>query len=141
LAEDNPVNQMVATHQLRKLGCKIELAGNGIEALAAWQRGTHDMIFMDCQMPEMDGFETTREIRALEKKRLLMPICIIAMTASAMQGDRDMCLQAGMNDYLSKPVKIEELKKLLKSNFPERFNQGLETDRKVTGLLTTTEVL
>jgi len=96
---------------------------------------------MDCQMPEMDGFETTREIRALEKKRLLMPICIIAMTASAMQGDCDMCLQAGMNDYLSKPVKIEELKKLLKSNFPERFNQGLETDRKVTGLLTTTEVL
>jgi len=141
LAEDNPVNQMVATHQLCKLGCEIELAGNGLEALAAWQRGTYDVIFMDCQMPEMDGFETTREIRALEKGRSLTPVCIIAMTASAMQGDREMCLQAGMNGYLSKPVKIEELKKLLKSNFPARFDRDLEIARKVTGLLTTTEVL
>jgi CheY-like chemotaxis protein len=123
LVEDNPVNQMVATHQLRKLGCEIEVANNGLEALTAWQRGSHDMIFMDCQMPEMDGLEATRKIRALEKERLLSPIRIVAMTAAAMEGDRESCLQAGMDDYISKPVKIEEIKKLLRCSFPDRFGQ------------------
>jgi two-component system, sensor histidine kinase and response regulator len=125
LAEDNPVNQMVATHQLRKLGCEIEVAGNGLEAVAAWQRGAHDMIFMDCQMPELDGYEATRKIRALEIDRSLAPIFIVAMTAAAMQGDRESCLLAGMNDYLSKPVKIEEIKRLLQCNFPDRFGPDL----------------
>jgi CheY-like chemotaxis protein len=119
--EDNPVNQMVASHQLRKLDCEIEIAGNGLEAVAAWQRGGHDMIFMDCQMPEMDGYEATRKIRVLEKERSLAPIRIIAMTAAAMEGDRESCLQAGMDDYISKPVKIQEIKKLLQTNFPDRF--------------------
>jgi signal transduction histidine kinase len=121
LVEDNLVNQMVSTHQLRKLGCDIEIANNGLEALAAWQRGAHDMIFMDCQMPEMDGFEATRKIRALEQARSLAPIPIIAMTAAAMEGDRESCLQAGMDDYISKPVKISEIEKLMKRNFPDRF--------------------
>jgi CheY-like chemotaxis protein len=121
LVEDNPVNQMVASHQLRKLDCEIEIAGNGLEAVAAWQRGGHDMIFMDCQMPEMDGYEATRKIRVLEKERSLAPIRIIAMTAAAMEGDRESCLQAGMDDYISKPVKIQEIKKLLQTNFPDRF--------------------
>jgi two-component system, sensor histidine kinase and response regulator len=121
LVEDNPVNQMVATHQLRKLGCEVEVASNGLEALAAWQRGPHDMIFMDYQMPEMDGLEATRKIRVLEKARSLAPIRIVAMTAAAMEGDRESCLQAGMDDYISKPVKIEEIKKLLKLSFPDRF--------------------
>jgi PAS domain S-box-containing protein len=124
LVEDNLVNQAVATNQLRKLGCEIEVACNGLEALAAWQRGAHDMIFMDCQMPEMDGLEVTRKIRALEKERSLTPILIVAMTASAMPGDRENCLQAGMDDYISKPVKIKQIEKLLKSNFPGRFGQG-----------------
>jgi two-component system sensor histidine kinase/response regulator len=123
LVEDNLVNQMVSTHQLRKLGCEIEIANNGLEALAAWQRGGHDMIFMDCQMPEMDGFEATRKIRAMEKERSLAPIPVIAMTAAAMEGDRESCLQAGMDDYISKPVKISEIEKLLKRNFPDRFGQ------------------
>lgn len=126
LAEDNPVNQTVATHQLRKLGCEIEIAGNGVEALAAWQRGGHDVIFMDCQMPEMDGYEATRKIRATEKERSLAPIRIIAMTAAAMQGDRESCLEAGMDDYISKPVKIQEIKKLLQSNFPAPSGQQPE---------------
>jgi signal transduction histidine kinase len=121
LAEDNPVNQMVASNQLRKLGCETEIVGNGVEALAAWERGSYDMIFMDCQMPEMDGFEATRKIRAEEKARALRPIRIIAMTAQAMEGDRESCLQAGMDDYISKPVKVDQLKKLLKNNFPDRF--------------------
>jgi CheY-like chemotaxis protein len=122
LVEDNPVNQMVATLQLRKLGCEIEVASNGLEGLAAWQRGGHDMIFMDCEMPEMDGFEATRKIRVLENARSLAPIPIIAMTAAAMEGDRENCLQAGMDDYLSKPVKISEIEKLIKRNIPSRFD-------------------
>jgi CheY-like chemotaxis protein len=121
LVEDNLVNQMVSTHQLRKLGCEIEIANNGLEALAAWQRGGHDMVFMDCQMPEMDGLEATRKIRILEKERSLAPTPIIAMTAAAMEGDRENCLQAGMDDYISKPVKISEIEKLMKHNFPDRF--------------------
>ena len=136
LVEDNLVNQTVATHQLRKLGCEIEIAGNGLEALAAWQRGAHDVVFMDCEMPGMDGYEATRKIRALEKERSLAPIRIIAMTAAAMQGDRERCLQAGMDDYISKPVKIEEIKKLLKSNFPDRFGQN-PLARVTTSTLTT----
>jgi signal transduction histidine kinase len=137
LAEDNPVNQTVATNQLRKLGCQIELACNGLEALAAWQRGAHDIIFMDCQMPEMDGRETTRRIRALERERSLAPIRIVAMTASAMQGDRESCLQAGMDDYISKPVKLEEIKKLLRCNFPGRCGQDPEVARTETSCLKT----
>jgi signal transduction histidine kinase len=118
VAEDNPINQMVATNQLRKLGCEVEIACNGLEALGAWQHGAHDLIFMDCQMPELDGLEATRKIRALEKERALTPILIVAMTASAMQGDRESCLRAGMDDYLSKPVKIDVLQKLLQRHFP-----------------------
>jgi CheY-like chemotaxis protein len=137
LAEDNPVNQIVATNQLRKLGCQIELACNGREALAAWQRGAHDIIFMDCQMPEMDGLEATRKIRALERERSLAPIRIVAMTAAAMQGDRESCLRAGMDDYISKPVKLEEIKKLLRCNFPGRCGQDPEVARTETSCLKT----
>ena len=138
LVEDNLVNQMVATHQLRKLDCEIEIASNGLEALVAWQRGAHDAIFMDCQMPEMDGYEATRKIRVMEKEQSLAPIRIIAMTAAAMQGDRESCLQAGMDDYISKPVKFQEIKKLLESNFPERFGQE-PVVRTATGTLTTVD--
>jgi two-component system sensor histidine kinase/response regulator len=126
LAEDNAINQSVAILQFRKLGCEIQVAGNGREVLAAWQSGGHDIIFMDCQMPEMDGLEATRRIRALEKEQWLKPILIVAMTASAMQGDRESCLQAGMDDYISKPVKMEEIKKLLQCNFPGRAGQNPE---------------
>jgi len=136
LAEDNPVNQKVATHQLRKLGCIVEVAGNGVEALAAWQGGRHDLIFMDCHMPEMDGFETTRKIRVLEKELSLTPIRIVAMTASAMTGDREICLQAGMDDYVSKPVKIEELKRLLNFNSPARRARDPDAARSVPSALT-----
>ena len=124
LAEDNAVNQKVAMLQFRKLGCEIEVVGNGRDALDAWQRGGHDIIFMDCQMPEMDGLEAVRKIRALEKARSLAPIRIVAMTASVMPGDREKCLQAGMDDYISKPVKIEEIKKLLQCNCPDHLSQN-----------------
>ena len=130
LAEDNAVNQRVAVLQFRKLGCEIEVVGNGRDALDAWQRGGHDIIFMDCQMPEMDGLEAARKIRALEKERSLAPIRIVAMTASVMPGDREKCLRAGMDDYISKPVKIEEIKKLLQCNCPSHLSQkpgGVQT--------------
>jgi CheY-like chemotaxis protein len=137
LAEDNVVNQKVATLQFRKVGCDLKVVGNGREALAAWLQGGHDIIFMDCQMPEMDGFETTRQIRALEKERSLKPIRIVAMTASAMRGDREECMQAGMDDYLSKPAKTEEIKKLLRRIFPGRLGREGAVARDETSCLTT----
>jgi len=122
LVEDNRVNQKLASAQLRKLGCEIEIANNGVEGIAAWQRGGVELIFMDCHMPEMDGFEATRKIRLVEKEHALPPIRIVALTANAMQGDREGCLEAGMDDYISKPVDTKELRLLLKRNFPDRFD-------------------
>jgi signal transduction histidine kinase/CheY-like chemotaxis protein len=109
VVEDNAVNQMVAVRLLEKLGYSADIAANGIEALSAVQRISYDLLLMDCQMPEMDGLEATTRLRQRETsggKR----IPIIAMTANAMMGDRENCLAAGMDDYLAKPVRIEELK-------------------------------
>ncbi len=107
LAEDNVVNQKVAVFMLQRLGCSADVAANGIEALEALTRRHYDVIFMDCQMPEMDGYEAARRIRNLDGDAAGIPI--VAMTANAMQGDREECLRAGMDDYISKPVKIEDL--------------------------------
>jgi signal transduction histidine kinase/ActR/RegA family two-component response regulator len=109
LAEDNRTNQKIAAAQLSKLGCEVEIVSNGREAVSAWERASFDVIFMDCQMPEIDGLEATRKIRALEKERSARTTTIIAMTASAMQGDRENCLRAGMDDYISKPVDMMRL--------------------------------
>jgi CheY-like chemotaxis protein len=111
LAEDNPFNQAVATAILGKLGYQFDLAENGEQVLEKLQEKTYDLILMDVQMPEMDGLEATRLIRKTATKQ--QPV-IIAMTANAMQEDKEECLQAGMNDYLSKPVNIDELVLLLK---------------------------
>jgi CheY-like chemotaxis protein len=111
LAEDNLVNQRVALAVLKKLGLTPELAVNGQEASAAAQARTFDLILMDCQMPEMDGFEATRLIREQEGGARRVPI--LAMTANAMAGDRERCLEAGMDDYLAKPIAILDLKEAL----------------------------
>ena len=128
VAEDNIVNQKFAVKILEKLGCDVRVAGNGLEALERLDADEYDLIFMDCQMPEMDGFEATREIR---KRQEAHPqeknTAIIAMTASAMQGDRERCLEAGMDDYVSKPVKPEEFRGILErwvggSDYPVEAN-------------------
>jgi signal transduction histidine kinase/CheY-like chemotaxis protein len=108
VAEDNPVNQKVATRTLEKLGFRCEVAGNGREALAALQRTGFNLVLMDCQMPEMDGFEATRRIREREAEGGPR-VPIVAMTANAMAGDRESCLRAGMDDYIAKPFNPSEL--------------------------------
>jgi two-component system, sensor histidine kinase and response regulator len=109
LAEDNPVNQKVARMVLEKLGLEVTVVNNGREAVMAWRGGGYDLILMDCQMPELDGYEATREIRRVEQartniSRLNKSIPIVALTAHAMKGDDEKCREAGMTDYLTKPL-------------------------------------
>ena len=108
LAEDNRVNQRLATHLLEKAGCAVTLAQNGLEAVAAFEQGGFDCILMDVQMPDMSGFEATAEIRRYEALRGGR-VPIVALTAHAMQGDRERCEQAGMDGYVSKPINRREL--------------------------------
>jgi two-component system, sensor histidine kinase and response regulator len=113
LAEDNQVNRRVAVKLLEKFGYPVHAVTNGHQALEAFETGDYDLILMDCQMPEMDGFEATMEIRRRETARGLPPIAIVAMTAHAMKGDRERCLAAGMDDYIAKPVKPETLEEVV----------------------------
>jgi CheY-like chemotaxis protein len=115
LVEDNPVNQKIALRFLQRLGYRADAVGNGLEAVSAMRRQDYKLLFMDVQMPEMDGFEAAREIRAtIAKER--QPV-IVALTANAMQGDRERCLDAGMNDYITKPVKIDEIEQVIRRFF------------------------
>ena len=106
VVEDNIVNQKVSVRMLEKLGCRVDVAVNGKEAVDLCEKQQYDVVFMDCQMPELDGFQATGQIRDQEKGGR---IPIIAMTANAMRGDRQRCLDAGMDDYVSKPIKKEAL--------------------------------
>lgn len=113
VAEDNPVNQMVAQAMINKLGYQADIVANGQETINALRMIPYDLVLMDCRMPEMDGFEATRLIRKEESKVLDPKIPIIAMTASAMSGDRENCLRAGMNDFISKPVRKQTLGQMI----------------------------
>jgi len=114
VVEDNETNQTVVTSMLRKFGCTVELASDGREAVAAFSETSYSLILMDCQMPVMDGYQATAEIRRLEdQKGAINHTPIIALTANALQGDKEKCLTAGMDDYLSKPFKQNEIIKVL----------------------------
>lgn len=121
LAEDNLTNQKLAIRLLQKAGYPVDVVSNGKEAIQAVQNKNYKMVLMDVQMPEMDGFEATQKIRALGAQFANLPI--IAMTAYAMAGDRERCLEAGMNDYLSKPLNVDELFKLI-----EKYSGGIHED-------------
>ncbi|MCP4700387.1 MAG: response regulator, partial [Gammaproteobacteria bacterium] len=112
LAEDIPANQKVACAMLKKLGIHTDIAANGREAVEQWMRCCYDLIFMDCQMPEMDGYEATRTIRAKEKK-FGVHIPIIALTANALASERQRCLDTGMDDYIAKPLERDKLASIL----------------------------
>ena len=115
LVEDNPINQMVAQKMLEKVGLKAMLADNGLEALKLLKEQSFDLVLMDCQMPEMDGFDATREIRKLDIKTLNeQRLPIVAMTANVMSGDRERCLEVGMDDYIGKPVQRDHLEAVLR---------------------------
>ena len=118
LAEDSIVNQKVATRMLEKLGCRVDVATNGDEAVAMWAQLPYDVVFMDCQMPELDGYGATGKIREREGPDRHTPI--VAMTAGVMERDREACLAAGMDDYINKPVSAAVLAEVL-----ERWTKGL----------------
>ncbi len=119
VAEDNPINQKLALLMLEKMGCSADVAANGLEVLDAVGSHDYDVILMDCQMPEMDGFDATRRIRSGEAEKGIggseRAIQIIAMTANAMRGDREKCLDSGMDDYLSKPIRKAGLLEALRT--------------------------
>ncbi len=121
LAEDNPTNQKLAIRLLQKAGYPVDVVSTGKEAITAVQNKKYKLVLMDVQMPEMDGFEATRRIRELSPEFMNLPI--VAMTAYAMSGDRERCLEAGMNDYLSKPLNVDELFKVI-----EHYSDGVALD-------------
>ncbi|MFT7246345.1 MAG: two-component system sensor histidine kinase/response regulator [Candidatus Azotimanducaceae bacterium] len=114
LAEDNIVNQKVITRMLTRMGCRVDIAANGIEAIEMWNSLPYNMIFMDCRMPEKDGWTTATEIRDLETEQHMQRIPIVAMTANVVDGDRDACIDAGMDDYVAKPVNTNILSEVMR---------------------------
>ncbi len=120
LAEDNPINQKVAIAMVEKLGYRADTVTNGLEALAALASRSYDLVLMDVQMPEMDGLEATAQVRDPKSAVRSHDIPIIALTAAAMKGDRERCLAVGMNDYLTKPLRPDELSQMI-----ERWTAGV----------------
>ncbi|MEZ5581426.1 MAG: ATP-binding protein [Candidatus Competibacteraceae bacterium] len=113
LAEDNPINQEVALAMMQQLGLTIDVAKNGVEAIEAFKRNRYNLVLMDCQMPQLDGFKATTALRAWERKQNRVPVPIIALTANVLEGDKERCLEVGMNDYLAKPFNYQQLKNKL----------------------------
>ncbi|MEE8126817.1 MAG: response regulator [Nitrospirales bacterium] len=154
VVDDHMVNQQLAELMLQRLGHRVDIVGNGLEALGAVKRIPYDLVLMDCHMPEMDGYEATRKIREAEAAEVgrkteasqaifrLTPhkrIPIIAMTANAMSGDREKCLEAGMDDYISKPIKHYELGKMVGKWLPAHDSDHGLSDKKMTSPLASTE--
>jgi len=133
LAEDNPINQKVALSLLKKLGYTADVVGDGLETLATLQSGRYDLVLMDCQMPMMDGYEATRRIRDGQSGVLQPDIPVIALTAHALKGDREMCLDAGMNDYVAKPISRQFLAEAIERWLPAEPGDAVQADDDHTG--------
>jgi CheY-like chemotaxis protein len=123
VAEDNPVNQKLAIRMLEKFNLVVDVAANGREVIDTLEKAAFDLIFMDCQMPEMDGYEATAAIRQAERESG-KHLAIVAMTANAMQGDREKCLSAGMDDYITKPIRREAIQEMLQKWTPKSRVEG-----------------
>jgi PAS domain S-box-containing protein len=132
LVEDNQVNQMVAQRMLEGLGCTVGLAGNGLEALEKLGRERFDLVLMDCQMPEMDGYTASTELRRREKEASVAHVPVVALTANALAGDRERCLAAGMDDYISKPFRRDALAAVLArwSSAPAEHSEDPHTEEQ-----------
>lgn len=126
VAEDNIINQQVAQHMLQLLGCRVDVVANGLEALESVAQVPYDLVFMDCQMPECDGYEATRRLRRTGSERARVPV--VAMTANVMPGDRQRCLDAGMNDYVSKPVHADEIDAILRRFLVAHLAEDVSAD-------------
>ena len=129
LGEDKHVNQKVSLNLLQRIGLNADLANNGREAIDAMNNRQYALILMDVQMPVMDGLEATRHIRSNETNKNSPPI-IIAMTANAMKGDREKCLSAGMNDYIAKPIRLNNLESILQKWMPIGQTHSASVKRK-----------
>ena len=135
LVEDNKVNQLVGSKVLESLGYGFSIANNGVEAVRGFQEGGYDAMLMDCQMPEMDGYEATAEIRRLEGGVGHIPI--IAMTAAAMEGDREKCMAAGMDDFITKPVRMEAVSTVLERWVTSRWT----STERASGVVVVSETM
>ncbi len=113
LVEDNALNQKVVTFSLKKLDCDIHIANNGLEGLELFKQNKYNFILMDIMMPIMDGLESTKRIRAYEQEEQIEPTPIIAVTANALDNDRDKCIEYGMDDFMTKPFNLVNLKEIL----------------------------
>ena len=120
IAEDNVINQKVALLMLERMGVRADVAANGKEVMQMLEMLPYDIVLMDCHMPEMDGYETTAAIRRREGG--IRKVAIIAMTAEAIQGSREQCLNAGMDDFLTKPIKVQDLIEVLRRWIPAPMN-------------------
>jgi signal transduction histidine kinase/CheY-like chemotaxis protein len=126
LAEDNPINQRVLVLMLESLGCRVAVTADGAEAVACCRERRYDVVLMDCQMPQLDGYDATRAIRRWERENSLEPVPIVALTAHALSGDRLKCLDAGMNDFISKPTSTDKLRAVLLKWIDRRAGIALE---------------
>jgi signal transduction histidine kinase/DNA-binding response OmpR family regulator/HPt (histidine-containing phosphotransfer) domain-containing protein len=134
LVEDYPANQKLALKLLDRLGYGAQVAENGVQALAKLEEEAYDLVFMDQQMPEMDGLEATRRIRRREQERGLPRVHIVAMTANAIQGDRERCIAAGMDDYISKPIRVEALVEAIDKVHPHKARPAIGADAAVLAI-------